>query len=77
MPTDGIRRSANQWQDLYVAAVLEADNSRLQARIEAAQKAIEARAREMDDKASVEERTALSDARFLLKVLHKERLQQS
>jgi ABC-type branched-subunit amino acid transport system substrate-binding protein len=62
------------WQDLYVEAVLETDDSKLLAKIDAAQQAIDARVKEVDNHASTEERTALSDACSALRVLRKERL---
>ena len=53
------------WKDLYEAAILETDGSKLQAKIDAAQSAIDARLSELEkhiQAATEEERLALSDA---------------
>lgn len=63
--------SAPHWRDLYAAAILEVDNSKLVARIEAAQEAIKAR---LKDNADQEEQLQLCDAHFGLGVLRRERL---
>jgi hypothetical protein len=58
----------NQWRDLYKAAILELDPKRLQARVEAAEYAIHARA-SSGAPVSREERRAMEDALSTLRVL--------
>ena len=62
------------WQELYKAAVLEADDEKLQERIQAAKGAIDARLHEMllDHGGAAEERQAISDALAGLNVLGSE-----
>ncbi len=62
------------WQELYKAAVLEADDEKLQERIQAAKAAIDARLHEMqlDHGGAPEERQAVSDALAGLNVLGSE-----
>lgn len=64
------------WQNVYLAAVLETDNSRLVQRIAEARNAIEGRMTELeqDHLGTIEERAAIADALNGLKILRKERI---
>lgn len=64
--------SDDRWLTLYQAAVLETDSNKLNARIQAAEDAINARSL-LDGKASREERAALENALAALAVLRRER----
>ena len=63
-----------EWQRAYVAAVLEADRSRLAHRVEEANRAIKARINELeqDHMGTPEERMAIEDALSCLDVLRRE-----
>jgi hypothetical protein len=63
-----------QWRELYGAAMVEIDRSKLAGRIEVAHQAIQHRLRELeqDHGGSPEERQAISDALLGLDVLRKE-----
>ena len=62
------------WQELYKAAVLEADDEKLQERIQAAKAAIDARLHQLqlDHGGAPDERQAISDALAGLNVLRSE-----
>jgi hypothetical protein len=62
------------WQELYEAAVVETNPKTLQARVQAAKAAIDARLRElqMDHGGTREEQQALSDAVAGVRVLERE-----
>jgi hypothetical protein len=62
------------WQELYEAALLEANSKKMQPSLEAAKAAIDARLRElqMDHGGTREEQHALSDALTGLRVLERE-----
>jgi hypothetical protein len=62
------------WQELYEAAVVETDPKTLQARVQAAKAAIDARLRElqMDHGGTREEQQALRDAVAGVRVLERE-----
>ena len=64
-----------EWQNAYLAAILETDQVKLVERIEEATKLIQARVSEleMDHGGAVEERTAIADALTGLRVLRRER----
>jgi hypothetical protein len=63
------------WQETYQRAMLEIDRSKLPARIEAAQTAIDRRLQEINaGHDSVEERRAIQDAMAGLSVLRRELL---
>lgn len=64
-----------EWQNAYLAAILETDQVKLLERIEEATKAIQARVSEleMDHNGTVEERIVIADALNGLKVLRQER----
>jgi hypothetical protein len=57
-----------QWRDLYRAAILELDPKRLQARVKAAEDAINARALS-DARVSRDERREMNDALSTLRML--------
>ena len=57
----------SSWQALYKAALLELDPNQLQARVKAAEDAINARAR--DSRVQRNERLAMEEALFTLRVL--------
>lgn len=67
------------WEKLYQAAILETDDSRLKAKIECAQAAIDARLKQLSSNgnSSDDERTAIDDARIGLTVLRRERQRAS
>ena len=58
----------SQWRDLYKAAILELDPKQLQARVKAAEDAINARA-SGDARVSRDERRAMDDALSTLRSL--------
>jgi hypothetical protein len=58
----------SQWRDSYRAAILELDPKRLQARVKAAEDAINARA-SSDARISRDERREMSDALSTLRIL--------
>jgi hypothetical protein len=58
----------SQWRDLYRAAILELDPKRLQARVNAAEGAINARA-SCEARVSREERREMNDALSTLRIL--------
>ncbi len=60
------------WQDVYSTALLELDRNRLPARIEEAERAIEARYAGLDVANDAEERQRLADAMQNLSVLRRE-----
>jgi hypothetical protein len=61
-----------QWRALYAAALFEADQHRVPARIAEAERAIAARARELFSSGidTIEEDQALDDALYALRALH-------
>lgn len=63
-----------QWQEPYVAAVLETDRSKLSQRIDEARSAIQKRIHDLnqDHMGTLEERAAIEFALNCLKVLHRE-----
>ena len=65
-----------QWEQAYVTAILETDNTKLQERIDSANAGILARVKElkMDHGGTPEERLALENAIRGLNLLKKERL---
>lgn len=66
-------RASFDWERLYTAAILETDRSKLTARIDAAQAAIESRLRQMDSDhgGSAEERLEIHTAQASLHVMRK------
>jgi hypothetical protein len=62
----------SMWQESYKAAVLETDQCKLDAHIEAAEEAIRARVA-LNDQISPEEQTAIQEATSRLRVLRLER----
>jgi hypothetical protein len=58
----------SRWRDLYRAAILELDPKRLQARVKAAEDAINARA-SSEARVSREERREMNDALSTLRIL--------
>jgi hypothetical protein len=58
----------SQWRDLYRAAILELDPKRLQARVKAAEDAIQTRAT-CEARVSREERREMNDALSTLRIL--------
>jgi len=66
-------RPNHDWERLYTAAILETDRSKLIARIDAAQAAIDSRLREMDSDhgGSAEERLEIDTAQASLDVMRK------
>ena len=62
------------WEELYEAAVLETDRQKMQERVRAAKRAIDARLEELqqDHQGTPEERNAISDALSALNVLRRE-----
>jgi hypothetical protein len=67
------------WEEVYAAAVLETDNTKLPNRLHVAKAAIDNRLHELqlDHGGSPEERQAISDALNGLNVLRKERERRS
>jgi len=63
-----------EWQEPYVAAVLETDRAKLSERLEKAQAAIRSRIDEMshDDRGTTEERAAIEFALYCLEILKRE-----
>ena len=66
-------RSSYDWERLYTAAILETDRSKLKARIDAAQAAIESRVRELnaDHGGTARERLEIQTALASLEVMRK------
>jgi hypothetical protein len=62
-----------EWDEAYIAAILETDRSKLKSRIDAAQAAIDRRLREMDSDhgGTAAERLEIETARAGLEVLRK------
>ena len=69
----GCHESAAFWRELYSAAILETDNTKLRLKVDGAQAAIDARLRELDDNVLDPERTELVDACYGLDILRRER----
>jgi hypothetical protein len=67
-PFPELQMVESQWRDLYRAAVLELDPKRLQARVQAAEDAINARA-SCEARVSREERREMNDALSTLRIL--------
>jgi hypothetical protein len=65
---DGVIMDGNNWRELYRAALLEPDLSKLQERVKAAEEAIRART-SLDGKIFSDERVALQAAISALNVL--------
>lgn len=66
-------RASYDWERFYTAAILETDRSKLKARIDAAQAAIESRLQEMgaDHGGTAEERLEIETAQASLEVMRK------
>ncbi len=75
-PQSDFMNTTFPWQQTYLEAVLETDNSRLAQRLTAAENRIHARVTEleMDHHGTPEERKAIADALNGLAVLRKERI---
>jgi hypothetical protein len=62
----------NNWRDLYKAAVLEVDPSKLEDRVKATERAIRVRIASLNGQISQDERSAMQDALSALNVLRHE-----
>lgn len=68
LPFQELQMVESQWRDLYRAAILELDPKRLQARVKAAEDAINARA-SCEARVSRDERREINDALSTLRIL--------
>jgi hypothetical protein len=68
LPLQELQMVESQWRALYRAAILELDPKRLQARVKAAEDAINARA-SSEARISRDERTEMNDALSTLRIL--------
>jgi hypothetical protein len=72
LPLQELQMVESQWRGLYRAAILELDPKRLQARVKAAEDAINARA-SSEARVSRDERREMNDALSTLRILQRKR----